>query len=265
MGMSAGPILDRPLPSSVVPGVMANRSRGPMVSRRDPRLRAKLRVNFVAAHEQEQDPLAGKRQTYLKSHSFPATRSFAEPCGVCDNRAATLRCDKCRRCDVCSRLIFCKGAPAERTAPSYGPDGTETPDQANRLVQRMDKVIWDAFRTGAKDAFDVLLGLVEVGGVDVNFKRPSKKETALMAAAYRGNLEAARRLLELGADTATKTDDGLTAWAFASKHGHVEVADLISKYASGELTPLIPHGHKRPFQYATAGGSEGPPTKRARR
>eukprot|EP00952_Eustigmatos_sp_NYUAD-ZCMA_P007736 32598-Eustigmatos_ZCMA.PRE.1 len=118
----------------------------------------------------------------MKSHTFEEPLEWARSlhfCGVCKSKDCVQRCLRCGRCDVCGRTIFCKGA--ERTEPEPGPNG-----HVNRLSERMDRAIWDAFRF---NVFEPVLALVEGAGLSVNFKRASKSETALMAAAYNGNYE----------------------------------------------------------------------------
>ncbi|WP_165913618.1 M48 family metallopeptidase [Serpentinicella alkaliphila] len=54
--------------------------------------------------------------------------------------------------------------------------------------------------------------------------------TPLMSASSKGNLEAARELLEFGAITDIRDDDKFTAFLYAKKSKHNDIADLIKMY-----------------------------------
>jgi len=95
----------------------------------------------------------------------------------------------------------------------------------------MDRAIWDAFKD-TKKGFEPIYALVQHAGVSVNFQRPAKGETALMAAAFQGNLNVLKELLALGADPALSTGDRHTAWTFATKFNHKECAEVLAKHAA---------------------------------
>lgn len=211
---------------------------------RDPRRAAVLKqAAHQAAQQVPPQQLAGPKKvrfiesegkgdpdhiTYVKSHYYEEHEpgALAAFCSNprCQRTDWQKRCHRCGRCDDCSRLIFCKGAEKMVTGVAIG-----------RLHERMDHAIWLAFRQ--KD-FDPLLALLD-SGVSVNFCRSSKGETALMAAAYAGRMDVCQRLLEQGANPEAKTDDGMTAWTFASRFSHNAIASLIQDYITGKRTPLV--------------------------
>uniref|UniRef100_A0A7S3NJJ4 Uncharacterized protein n=1 Tax=Aureoumbra lagunensis TaxID=44058 RepID=A0A7S3NJJ4_9STRA len=94
--------------------------------------------------------------------------------------------------------------------------------QASILAKRMDRAIWDAFRSAE---FEPLLSLLD-HGASANYSRLSK-ETALMAAAYCGRDDVAKRLLELGADPEATDSQGNTAVTLARVQGHNQLAEYI--------------------------------------
>ena len=120
-------------------------------------------------------------------------------------------------------MIFCKGAERQSNVSDKG--------HVNRLSERMDRAIWDAFKDNKK-GFEPILALVQHAGVSVNFQRPAKGETALMAAAFQGNLIVLNELLALGADPALATGDRHTAWTFATKFNHKECAEMLATHAA---------------------------------
>ena len=63
--------------------------------------------------------------------------------------------------------------------------------------------------------------------------------TALMYAAYEGQLEICRFLLELGAEVNKTNNSMMTAAAFAAKKGHQDIAQLIKKFEGPELSKTI--------------------------
>jgi len=88
------------------------------------------------------------------------------------------------------------------------------------LAPRMDRVIWEAFKTGE---FEPIISLVQQG-VDPGFQRHAAGgETALMAAAYHGRLDVVKMLVEAGADPETSDSNGLTAVELSRAHKHKEI------------------------------------------
>jgi len=205
---------------------------------RDPRKLAKekaarrkknfKKVDFVLPTEEE---IGAHYQhtTYLRSHAFeeaygvPGTTVQVSKCIHCQVQTWTHRCSKCGRCHGCASVIFCKGAERQCNVSDKG--------HVNRLSERMDRAIWDAFKDNKK-GFEPILALVEHAGVSVNFQRPAKGETALMAAAFQGNLTVLKELLALGADPSLTTGDKHTAWTFATKFNHKECAEVLATHAA---------------------------------
>lgn len=181
------------------------------------------RLRFMDDPPEKNDP---DRRTYIKSHLYQHCDPGTTP-EDCSNpkcgRRHEVYCAKCGRCEPCSRLIFCKGGRK-----------TSTGQAVTRLHDRMDHAIWLAFR---ERDFDPLLALIKHANVSVNFKRTSKGETALMAAAYTGSMDVVKDLLDRGADPLMKTDDGMTPYVFASKYGHNAIAELIQEYINGVRKP----------------------------
>jgi ankyrin repeat protein len=64
-------------------------------------------------------------------------------------------------------------------------------------------------------------------GADIN-TRTRRGWTALMGAAFEGNLKIVELLLEKGADLNTVTRDGWTAYKSAEMAGHTRIARLLS-------------------------------------
>tara|TARA_B100000768_G_scaffold175414_1_gene186792 strand:- start:90 stop:959 length:870 start_codon:yes stop_codon:yes gene_type:complete len=66
--------------------------------------------------------------------------------------------------------------------------------------------------------------------------------TALISAAFEGNVAAARRLLEAGADPNLQNNNGNSALSVALQRGHTEIATLLIEYGATELAPPGPEG-----------------------
>ena len=64
---------------------------------------------------------------------------------------------------------------------------------------------------------------------DVNFQQ-NNGDTALTVAAFWGHFDAARALLEIGADPLIRNGNGLTALMLAEQQGHIEVIRLLREW-----------------------------------
>lgn len=64
-------------------------------------------------------------------------------------------------------------------------------------------------------------------GADVNARENSNGETALMSAAFVGNVEAVLALIKNGADVNAKAYNGATALSTAIVHGHIEIENIL--------------------------------------
>lgn len=103
-------------------------------------------------------------------------------------------------------------------------DDARRADQTRILGRRMDRAIWDAFRTGDFSPVEALLG----HGADAAYVRErGGGETALMAAAYHGRDDLARALLAGGADAAAADVHGHTAAHLARAKAHATLASLL--------------------------------------
>lgn len=64
-------------------------------------------------------------------------------------------------------------------------------------------------------------------GADVNARENSNGETALMSAAFVGNVEAVLALIKNGADVNANAYNGATALSTAIVHGHIEIENIL--------------------------------------
>lgn len=97
-------------------------------------------------------------------------------------------------------------------------------DQGRILEKRMDRAIWDAFKTAE---FDSMLSLLEQGASASYVRVQGGGESALMAAAYHGNEAACRALLARGANAALHDRFGHTASSLARQKKHGVLAALL--------------------------------------
>lgn len=106
--------------------------------------------------------------------------------------------------------------------------GRESPDwlvdQGRILEKRMDRAIWDAFKTAE---FDPMLSLLEQGASASYVRVQGGGESALMAAAYHGNEAACRALIKRGANAAARDRFGHTASSLARQKKHGVLAALL--------------------------------------
>ena len=137
--------------------------------------------------------------------------------------------------------MLCNGQPMKRTVilnpvhkrcsrrlvhrvcnlPSYG---------AAQADRRMDAAIFHAFQTGDLSPVFAALGVARI-----DFQRVhADGTTALMAAAFHGDLDAVRRLLELGATVTLSDVHGNDAIGLAKMRGHRETAILLEQHAAKE-------------------------------
>lgn len=117
-------------------------------------------------------------------------------------------------------------------------------EQRAILERRVDRAIWEAFRTAD---FDPLLSLLDHGVSPAYVREKGGCETALMAAAYHGHVDACKALLARGADVAACDRFGHTAVNLARKKQHIEVAALLegARNRGPEVDlkrPASPHG-----------------------
>lgn len=122
------------------------------------------------------------------------------------------------RRDEAASAIF-----AEAEAKGRGQDEWVA-SQQTVLEKRMDRAIWEAFRTAD---FDPLLSLLDQGASAAYVREKGGHETALMAAAYHGHDAACRALIVKGADAAARDRFGNTAAKLARKNRHNTLAFLI--------------------------------------
>lgn len=228
----------QPLPP---PAAAAAVPRDPRQRPRNPRPAAAVRVRVpgrplkVEFMEPVADGHHEEHTTYVKSHPSveavgpPGTRQF-DRCLHCKEDAWRRRCWKCGRCDRCARLIFCKGA--ERRDPS---ETVTAHGHIQLLADRMDRAIWAAFK--GHDDFLPIYALI-AAGVNPNYKRTHRHETALMAAAYRADAGAVEELLRLGADPALTTkEDNMTALAFALRNQNQPCINLLQAALQRQQQP----------------------------
>ncbi len=231
-------------PSAAVAAPAARVPRDPRKERLAKMARLKSagprKVDFLLPSEEEKGH--DEHTTYFKSHFtndlvYEEARALGVPgvtpqtteCLHCHTDVWEHKCPKCSRCQNCARKIFCKGAERNKNYVPGDPD-TLAP---HLMEKRMDQAIWNVFKDPTKD-FHPILGLIQ-NKVSVNFQRATG-ETALMAAAFRGDVEVLKLLLQLGADPNKITDarkSPLTALSFAAKHGHTECVEILTPVTGG--------------------------------
>ena len=201
----------------------------------------KKKVHFTVPEKHDQPD---RPKAYSQSHTFGDINSKPEPCRICPPEVTgNRRCLRCGRCTTCGARIFCKGAEQAETTSATG--------HVNRLSERMDRAIWEAFRNPHQQPPDTcffpIFALVKYANQDVNFGRKSKNETALMAASFTGVYDVAKELLELGADPNVETHgDGYTAWTFANKYNYPRIMDLLENPKSHGIKANVPPLLKKP-------------------
>lgn len=84
---------------------------------------------------------------------------------------------------------------------------------------------------------DLLKEITRCGGKVTQPKRNGR--TALHDAVCEGNLEIVKYLLDQGADTNTKDENGWTAWDLAEHQGHEDIKELCESYKGFKTPPPI--------------------------
>jgi ankyrin repeat protein len=79
---------------------------------------------------------------------------------------------------------------------------------------------------------DIAMFLIIEHSQDVNARGFDRKETPLHVALRRGHVEVARVLLEHGADTEARDDDGYTPLLWASRFRHVDLAHVVLEHGA---------------------------------
>lgn len=91
---------------------------------------------------------------------------------------------------------------------------------------------WAPLHYAAFEGRLAILDKLLARGAKIDALTPNRA-TALMLAARNGHIDAVRRLLRAGADTALKNDRGLTAAAWARTQGNTDIAELIERAGRG--------------------------------
>ena len=168
----------------------------------------------VAAPEEKRRRVAGRLVAFDdEGHAPKAWRRDLSPRKPCTEKAGRSK-----------RVSFGDGAaPTPATEPVVDPARRA---QLRRLLgRRMDRAIWDAFRSREFAPIEALLG----HGADAAYVRTEGGgETALMAAAYHGREEICRALLSRGADPRKTDKRGHDAAALARVKGNATLATLLS-------------------------------------
>ena len=130
-----------------------------------------------------------------------------------------------RRASKGARVAFADGSkPVAVDAPAPVADPQRQAQQRRLLGRRMDRAIWDAFRSREFAPIEALLA----HGADAGYVRTEGGgETALMAAAYHGREEICRALLSRGADPRKQDKRGHDAAALARVKGNATLATLL--------------------------------------
>jgi len=130
-----------------------------------------------------------------------------------------------RRASKGARVAFADGSkPVAVDTASPVADPQRQAQQRRLLGRRMDRAIWDAFRSREFAPIEALLA----HGADAGYVRTEGGgETALMAAAYHGREEICRALLSRGADPRKQDKRGHDAAALARVKGNATLATLL--------------------------------------
>ena len=130
-----------------------------------------------------------------------------------------------RRASKGARVAFADGSkPVSVDTPAPVADPQRQAQQRRLLGRRMDRAIWDAFRSREFAPIEALLA----HGADAGYVRTEGGgETALMAAAYHGREEICRALLSRGADPRKQDKRGHDAAALARVKGNATLATLL--------------------------------------
>ena len=93
--------------------------------------------------------------------------------------------------------------------------------------EKEQRALWHAAGSGEVDE---VKGMMRAGRVDVNWRTPDVKSTALHQAAMYGRAETAAALLSYGADPNVANIYGETPMHFAAKHGHPTVVAVLRRF-----------------------------------
>ncbi|KAG7300118.1 hypothetical protein JYU34_015660 [Plutella xylostella] len=116
--------------------------------------------------------------------------------------------------------------PSEERAEAVDP----TPALDAALQADMDHFLEECFKEGSLDSFSQILYMYISEGVGVQCAQTGTLRTGLMAAASHGHADAARQILQCGADAQQKDANGKTAYDYAVENGHTETAKLLESF-----------------------------------
>ena len=88
---------------------------------------------------------------------------------------------------------------------------------------------WSALMHAINGKFPEVAAQLIKAGCDVNAREPDQDWTALCLAAFTGDLDTTKRLLEKGADASAQTTEGWTPLTLAIQHKHEKVALALQK------------------------------------
>ena len=94
---------------------------------------------------------------------------------------------------------------------------------SNATLSTGETALMTCARTGNADAVKLLLAR----GANPNAKDAEREQTALMWAVANNHLEAARALVDKGADFKARSRGGFTAFLFAAQQGNVDIARIL--------------------------------------
>lgn len=124
-------------------------------------------------------------------------------------------------------------APGPSPAPATTSPAQPTPPPASPAAANAQEALWMAVAMG--EVGDVKQELDK--GTDVNLQEPLSGSTLLMSAAFLGNTEVAKLLVERGADLEKRNNDGSTPLLTAAFMCRPEIAEfLIQKGAEINIT-----------------------------
>lgn len=96
--------------------------------------------------------------------------------------------------------------------------------------------------------------LLATEGTDIEERGGATECSPLQCAAYYGHLEALRLLLQAGACTSPRTEDGRAAFHYATQQGHADVMQLLIDH--GADASVKDTSGQTPLHYATLLGDE---------
>ena len=205
----------------------------------------------AAAPEEEQTNRSGAASRRLVAYDDEGHRPKAWRRDLSPKKPAT------RRASKGARVAFADGSkPVSVDTPAPVADPQRQAQQRRLLGRRMDRAIWDAFRSREFAPIEALLA----HGADAGYVRTEGGgETALMAAAYHGRGEWPGALQR--ARTRASRTSGHDAAALARVKGNATLATLLDGRRASEADDAPPRAAAR---HTTDGGAMATASRKQR-